>query len=159
MTTSHPDGEAPNDSTSRWDRRAIRAGGSVALVFAVPFSVAARLVAGDTTPEGGRAALAALLSFGAAVGFLLGAGVAAWHQDRRTPLSHGIVTAGVTYLIPQVVLVTIKLARGSDVRWSGVLFNLTVALAMGVFGGFLGSYLQDRGVKPDARRGPSAERP
>ncbi|MGA0820610.1 MAG: hypothetical protein ACO3Q5_08720, partial [Ilumatobacteraceae bacterium] len=139
-------------TTGRWDRRAIRAGGSVALVFAVPFSVAARLVAGDSTPDGGRAALAALLSFGAAVGFLLGAGVAAWHQSRRTPLSHGIVTAGVTYLIPQAVLIVIKLARGGDVRWSGVLFNLTVALAMGVFGGFLGAYLQDRGMRPTSRR-------
>ena len=136
----------------RWDRRAIRAGGSVALVFAVPFSVAARLVAGDTSPEGGRAALAALLSFGAALGFLLGAGVSAWHQDRHTPLSHGVITASVAYVIPQAVLVVVKLARGGDVRWSGVLFNLTVAVAMGVFGGFLGSYLQDRGMRPAARR-------
>ncbi|MFZ8902148.1 MAG: hypothetical protein ACO2Y7_10730, partial [Ilumatobacteraceae bacterium] len=77
---------------------------------------------------------------------------AAWHQSRRTPLSHGIVTAGVTYLIPQAVLIVIKLARGGDVRWSGVLFNLTVALAMGVFGGFLGAYLQDRGMRPTSRR-------
>ncbi|MEN9803263.1 MAG: hypothetical protein RIS41_110 [Actinomycetota bacterium] len=140
-----------SSSDSRWDRAAIRAGGSVALVFAVPFSVAARLVAGDTTPEGGRAALAALLSFGAAVGFLLGAGVSAWHQNRRTPLSHGLVTAGVAYVIPQAVLVVVKVARGGDVRWSGVMFNLTVALAMGVFGGFLGSYLQDRGMQPMSR--------
>ncbi len=147
---SQPDAHTP----SRWDRRAIRAGGSVALVFAVPFSVAARLVAGDSTPEGGRAALAALLSFGAAVGFLLGAGVAAWHQTRRTPLSHGIVTAGITYVVPQAILIVVKIARGGDVRWSGVLFNLTVALAMGVFGGFLGSYLQDRGVRPSALREP-----
>jgi hypothetical protein len=144
-----------NDSTdSRWDRAAIRAGGSVALVFAVPFSVAARLVAGDTTPEGGRATLAALLSFGAAVGFLLGAGVSAWHQNRRTPLSHGLVTAGVAYVIPQAILIVVKLARGGDVRWSGVMFNLTVALAMGVFGGFLGSYLQDRGMRPSSRPQP-----
>lgn len=143
---------ATDHGPGRWDRQAIRAGGSVALVFAVPFSVAARLVAGDTTPEGGRAALAALLSFGAAVGFLLGAGVSAWHQNRRTPLSHGVVTAGFAYVIPQTVLVLVKLFRGGDVRWSGVMFNLTVALAMGVFGGLLGSYLQDRGMRPNARR-------
>lgn len=144
--------DTESGSDSRWDRAAIRAGGSVALVFAVPFSVAARLVAGDTTPSGGRATLAALLSFGAAVGFLLGAGVSAWHQTRRTPLSHGVVTAAVAYVIPQTVLVVVKLARGGDVRWSGVLFNLTVAVAMGVFGGFLGSYLQDRGMRPQTRR-------
>lgn len=151
--TSPVDGSPPGSTPEgRFDRRAIRAGGSVALVFAVPFSIAARLVAGDTTPEGGRAALAALLSFGAAIGFLLGAGVSAWHQDRRTPLTHGVVTASVAYVIPQAVLIVVKLARGGDVRWSGVLFNLTVAVAMGVFGGFLGSYLQDRGMLPSARK-------
>ena len=60
-------------SESRWDRRALRAGASVSLTFAVPLSVAARLVAGDGDPQGGRATIAVLLSFGAAVGFFLGA--------------------------------------------------------------------------------------
>lgn len=136
---------------SRWDRRAIRAGALVSLVFAVPFSVAARLVAGDD-PSGGRATVATLLALGAAVGFLLGAGVAAWHQERRTPLSHGILTAGVAYVIPQAILVIVKVARGGDVRWSGVIFNLTVALAMGVFGGFLGSSMRSKGVLPGGSR-------
>jgi uncharacterized membrane protein YfcA len=66
-------------------------------------------------------------------------------------LSHGLITAGVAYVIPQAILIVVKLARGGDVRWSGVMFNLTVALAMGVFGGFLGSYLQDRGMRPSSR--------
>jgi len=136
---------------SRWDRRAIRAGALVSLVFAVPFSVAARLVAGDDA-SGGRATVATLLALGAAVGFLLGAGVAAWHQEQRTPLSHGILTAGLAYAIPQFVLVVVKVARGGDVRWSGVIFNLTVALAMGVFGGFLGSSMRSKGVLPGGRR-------
>ena len=137
---------------SRWDRAAIRAGASVSLVFAVPFSIAARLVAGDGDASGGRAALATFLALGAAVGFLIGAGVAAWHQTRRTPLSHGILTAGLAYVVPQAVLVVVKIARGGDVRWSGVLFNLTVALAMGVFGGFLGSSMRGRGVLPGGQR-------
>lgn len=137
---------------SRWDRPAIRAGALVSLVFAVPFSVAARLVAGDDGASGGRATVATLLALGAAVGFLLGAGVAAWHQERRTPLSHGILTAGVAYAIPQAILVVVKLTRGGDVRWSGVIFNLTVALAMGVFGGFLGSSMRSTGVLPGGRR-------
>jgi hypothetical protein len=137
---------------SRWDRRAIRAGAMVSLVFAVPFSVAARLVAGDGDASGGRATVATLLALGAAVGFLLGAGVAAWHQERRTPLSHGILTAGFAYVIPQTILIIVKIARGGDVRWSGVIFNLTVALAMGVFGGFLGSSMRNKGVVPGGPR-------
>lgn len=137
----------------RFDRRAIRAGVAVSLVFAVPFSVAARLVAGDDTPTGGRATLAALLAFGAAVGFLLGAGVAAWHQELRTPLTHGIVTATGSYVVPQTILIAVKLARGGDVRWSGVVFNLTVAVTMGVLGGLLGSSMRRRGVVPGRSSG------
>ncbi|MBU3689935.1 MAG: hypothetical protein B7C54_07180 [Acidimicrobiales bacterium mtb01] len=133
-------------SESRWDRRALRAGASVSLTFAVPLSVAARLVAGDGDPQGGRATLAVLLSFGAAVGFFLGAGVAARHQTQGTPLSHGIITASVAYIVPQTVLVIVKLARGGDVRWSGVLFNLTVAVVMGVIGGLAGSMTRRAGA-------------
>ncbi|MFZ1490792.1 MAG: hypothetical protein WAS51_12690, partial [Ilumatobacteraceae bacterium] len=88
------------------------------------------------------------LSFGAVLGFVLGAGVAAWHQRRGTPLSHGIVTAGGTYVAAQAVFVAVKLLRGDEVRWSAVLFNLTMALVAGVVGGFLGSHLQARGMSP-----------
>ena len=145
---------AVNDSTSisRWDRAAIRAGASVALVFAVPLSVAARILAGDDRPEGGKATLVVLLSLGAAIGFLLGAGVAAWHQQRGTPLSHGIVTAAVTYVVPQAILVVVKLARGGEVRWTGVIFNLTVMISMGVLGGLLGSSMRKRGARPSGQR-------
>jgi hypothetical protein len=136
----------------RWDRDAIRAGGMVALVFAVPLSVAARLIAGDETPEGGKATLVVLLSLGAALGFLLGAGVAAWHQRCGTPLSHGIVTAAVTYTAPQAVLIVVKLARGGDVRWTGVTFNLTVMITMGVLGGLLGSSMRKHGARPSGQR-------
>ncbi|MBM3828256.1 MAG: hypothetical protein FJW09_06390 [Actinobacteria bacterium] len=139
-------------STSRWDRAAIRAGASVALVFAVPLSVVARILAGDETPEGGTATLVVLLSLGAAIGFLLGAGVAAWHQQRGTPLSHGIVTAAVTYVVPQAILIVVKLARGGEVRWTGVIFNLTVMISMGVLGGLLGSSMRKRGARPSSQR-------
>lgn len=130
----------------------MRAGGSVALVFAVPLSVAARLVAGDGNASDGRTTLAVLLAFGAALGFLLGAAIAAWHQTKGTPLSHGIVTAAVSYIVPQTVLVMVKLARGGDVRWGGVIFNLTVAAFMGVVGGFIGSAMRRRGVLPGGRK-------
>ena len=138
--------------SERWDLDAMRAGGSVALVFAVPLSVAARILAGDETPEGTKATLVVLLSLGAAVGFLLGSGVAAWHQQRGTPLSHGIMTAAVTYIVPQAVLIVIKLARGGDVRWTGVIFNLTLVISMGVLGGLLGSSMRKRGARPSGQR-------
>jgi len=136
----------------KWDRAAIRAGGMVSLVFAVPFSVAARLIAGDETPEGTKATLVVLLSLGAAIGFLLGSGVAAWHQQRGTPLSHGIATAALSYSIPQAILIVIKLARGGEVRWTGVIFNLTIMITMGVLGGLLGSSMRKHGARPSGQR-------
>lgn len=138
--------------SERWDLAAMRAGASVALVFAVPLSVAARILAGDETPEGGKATLVVLLSLGAAVGFLLGSGVAAWHQQRGTPLSHGIATAAVTYVVPQAILVVVKIARGGDVRWTGMIFNLTVMVSMGLLGGMLGSSMRKRGARPTGQR-------
>ena len=118
------------------------AGASVCLMFAVPFSIAARIAAGDGNASGTRAAIAVVLSFGAAVGFFIGAGVAARHQSVGMPLVHGIITAGVAYLVPQAIFVVVKMARGGDVRWGGVVFNLTVAVVMGVFGGLAGSAIR-----------------
>ena len=135
--------------SSRWDLPAIRAGASVALVFAVPFSIAARLVAGSS--------LAILLVLLATAGFLLGSAVSAWHQQRGTPLSHAMVTAAGAYAIPQSVFVIVKLARGGDVTWSGVILNMIVAVSAGAIGGILGSTMQARGVYPQGRRPPRAE--
>lgn len=122
----------------------MRAGASVALVFAVPFSIAARLVSGSS--------LAVLLVFLATVGFLLGSAIAAWHQQRGTPLSHAMVTAAGAYAIPQAVFIVIKLVRGADVTWSGVILNLLVAISAGAIGGIMGSSLRARGVYPQGRR-------
>lgn len=133
-----------DERAGRWDLPAIRAGASVALVFAVPLSIAARAVSGSGP--------AVLFSLGAALGFFLGAGVAAWHQQRGTPLSHGMVTATGTYVLAQAAFVAVKLARDGDVNWSGVLFNLAITMTMGVFGGFLGSSMQRRGAFPQGRR-------
>ncbi|MET0458619.1 MAG: hypothetical protein ABW122_02445 [Ilumatobacteraceae bacterium] len=134
--------------TMRWDWDAIRAGGAVALVFAVPFSVAARWAA-DSRDD---SALATWLTIGAVVGFVLGAGCAAWVQRVDAPLSHGLVTAVGTYLLAQAVFVVVRLARGLDVRWFALMFNLTVVLAAGLIGGLLGQKLRSRGVLPGDRR-------
>jgi uncharacterized membrane protein YfcA len=133
--------------TDRWDWDAIRAGGSVALVFAVPFSVAARWAA-DSRDDSG---LAVWLSLGAVLGFVLGAGCAAWVQRTGTPLSHGLVTALGTYLAAQAVFALVRLVRGQDVRWFAIMFNLAVVLGAGLVGGLLGQTLRSRGVLPGSR--------
>ena len=130
--------------SSRWDIAALRAGVSVTAVFAAPFLVAARLVA-DNDEDSSLPVLLILVSL---LGFVIGAGVAAWLQQRRTPLSHGIVTAVGTYAVVQGVFVVVKLARGSDVRWLAIFFNLTITLLAGAIGGLLGTSLQKRGLEP-----------
>lgn len=128
----------------RWDIAALKAGAGVALVFAAPFLIAARLI-NDNDPGNG---LILPLVLAAILGFVLGAGVAAWRQQRGTPLSHGIVTSGGTFIIVQGVLVIINLIRGDDVRWLVIFFNLTSAVFAGMIGGMLGLNLTKRGIEP-----------
>ena len=132
---------------NRWDVAAIRAGGTVSLVFAVPFSIAARVAA-----DGDNGGLAVGLVLGALVGFVLGAGCAAWLQQRGTPLSHGMVTAGGTYLAAQTVFVIIRLVRSDSVSWFALVFNLSFVLVAGVIGGVLGQRLQSSGFQPSGSR-------
>ena len=138
---------------SRFDPVALRAGGSVCLVFAVPLSIAARW-ASDREDSGG---LAALFTLGALVGFVLGAGVAAWVQDRELPLAHGLVTAIGAYLLAQAVFVTARLVRGADVRWSAIVSNLALVLGTGLLGGWLGASLRRKGAVPTIARRPPGE--
>ena len=75
--------------SSRWDLVALKQGAGVTLAFAVPFSVLARILHDND----GNNSFVVPLVLAAIVGFVLGAGVAAWRQRSNTPLSHGIVTA------------------------------------------------------------------
>ena len=140
--------------SERWDIPAIRAGALVSLVFAVPFSIGARLAA-----DGDNSGLALGLVLGALAGFVLGAGCAAWIQRRGTPLSHGMVTAGGTYLAAQAVFVVIRLIRSDDVSWFALLFNLSFVLLAGVIGGVLGQRLQASGFQPSGTRQPGSGQP
>jgi hypothetical protein len=117
-------------------------------VFAVPFSIAARWAADRDDPG----SLPVWLSLGAVLGFVLGAGCAAWVQRTGTPLTHGIVTAVGTYVVAQAVFATVRLVRGEDVRWFALMFNLSVVLGAGLVGGLLGQALRNRGFEPGARR-------
>jgi hypothetical protein len=131
------------------DWRALRAGASVALVFAVPFAIAARIVADDSKNEG----LASILSLAALVGFVLGSGVAAWAQRLQLPLKHAIICAVGTYVVAQTVFIVFRAIRGNEIRWLAALFNLTAVAVAGLIGGGLGSSLQRRGMYPSSSRG------
>lgn len=131
-------------NNSRWDIDALRAGGMVALVFAVPFSLAARWAA-DSRDD---SSLALWLSIGAVLGFVLGAGCAAWVQRRDLPLSHGLATAVGTYVAAQTVFIIIRLIRDSDVNWFAAMFNLSVVAGAGLIGGLLGQRLRSKGFRP-----------
>lgn len=131
-------------SERRWDLDALRAGGSVALVFAVPFSVGARWAAESRDDS----TLALWLSIGAVIGFVLGAGCAAWVQRLDLPLSHALVTAVATYTAAQLVFILVRLVRGSDVNWFAALFNLSVVAGAGLIGGSLGRRLRAKGFRP-----------
>lgn len=133
---------------TRWDVDALRAGGMVALVFAVPFSIGASWAANSRDDT----VLALWLSLGAVVGFVLGAGCAAWVQRKELPLTHGLATAMGTYAIAQSVFIVIRLLRGSDVNWFAALFNLSVMGGAGLLGGFLGQRLRDKGFRPSGAR-------
>ena len=130
--------------STKWDPEALRAGVGVTVMFAAPFLIAARVVADNDS----KSPWAVPLILVAIVGFVLGAGVAAWRQRCRTPLSHGIVTAGGTFVIVQGIFVVINLIRGNDVRWFNIAFTLTLTMFAGMIGGLLGINLQKRGLVP-----------
>lgn len=130
------------------DWYAIRAGGSVALVFAIPFSIAARIVADNNSDS----SAAPLLSLAALVGFVLGSGVAAWTQQLQLPLKHGLICATGTYSVAQAVFIIIRLIRGNQVHWFAAIFTLTLVAVAGLIGGGLGSIMQRRGFYPSSTR-------
>lgn len=131
---------------SALDRRALGQGASVALLFAVPFSIGASLLNAhdDKSPWVG------VLWLGALAGFTLGAAIAAWAQTTGYPMVHGIVCAGGTYLATQAVLTIIRLARGASVSWLGIFFTFSAVVFAGVIGAAVGGSMRKRGLVPGA---------
>lgn len=137
-------------TSSRWDVDAIKAGAGVCVVFAVPLQVIAALLGNDS-------GLATLLRVGALFGFLLGAGVGAWVQQRGLPLSHGLVTALVTFAVVQIGFILARAIAGNELRLGAAIANIAPVLGVGLFGGFLGRRLQRLGIQPSIIR--NANRP
>ncbi len=138
---------APDAAASRWDRDALVAGGSVTAMFAAPFAVVGRIALDADWSD----SIVVLCNLGMIGGLVLGAGVAAWRQQRGTPLSHGIVVALATYFVIQAVLVVVRAVRGDDADVGAVLFNTAFALGAGFLGGWLGQLLLRRGITPAER--------
>lgn len=130
------------------DFAALRQGGAIALFVGAPCAIGSSVVASASDGNDGNSPLVALLWLGAVAGFVIGAGVAAWVQRRGTPLIHGLVCAGGTYLAVQLVFSIVRLSRGREVSWLGLFFTFTVVLFAGVIGGGLGGMLQRRGFTP-----------
>jgi hypothetical protein len=129
-------------SFERFDLDAIRAGGMVAVVFAIPITVIASLVDSDS------GATNALFFVGAMVGFFLGAGCAAWVQRLGSPLTHGITTALLTFVVPQLIIVIVRLAGGNSVNLFNVFLLSPFVVGTGLFGGLAGGFLRSRGFVP-----------
>lgn len=127
---------------AKWDTEALKAGVSVTVAFGAPFFVVASLI-GRT-----HGSVGLLLVLVGLIGFVLGAGVAAWRQRCRAPLSHGIVTSAGTYIVVQGVFLIIRLIRGSDISVITIVFTLTVTVFAGMIGGLIGIRLQKNGFEP-----------
>jgi hypothetical protein len=135
----------------RFDLVAVRRGGFVCVVFAVPPTVLGRVLAdGD-----GSSGWAPLLLFVTLSGFVLGGGVAAWHQRRGMPMAHGVITTGIVFVALQVAFLGVRATFGDSddpIRWGRIVVALSIALAGGLVGGLLGGYLERNGLVPQARR-------
>ena len=129
--------------TERWDFSAIKQGASVIGTIAVPLAVIGRLA----FDEGKSSSLASLLAMVTLAMFVIGAGVAAWQQTRGTPLSHGLVTAVGMFIVVQAIFAVIRVLGGHSLNFGRIMVSLTLTALAGLIGGFLGSFLQSRGIR------------
>ncbi|CAB4704113.1 unannotated protein [freshwater metagenome] len=130
--------------SERFDLRALWNGATTAAMIAVPVQVIARLAV-DEDRQSGWSVLLTLLILGALV---LGAGVAAWHQQRSTPLSHGVLTSSGVFITVQIVFSVIKVIQGDSISWGRIVVSLGLSLVAGICGGMLGSIMLRRGTVP-----------
>ena len=132
---------AVRDLPGQLDARALYEGGLIAAVIAVPAGVIGRVLADRPDQPDWLWVLVVIVL----AGLVLGAGVAAWRQDRGLPLVHGVVTAVGVFVVVQTVGVVIRLARGDSVTWSRIVSSLLLSLMAGTIGGLLGSFLLSHG--------------
>jgi hypothetical protein len=128
-----------------FDTLALQQGASVTALFAVPPTLIARFVI-DNSQHPSR--WAPFLSLLAIFGFIIGSGVAAWHQQLGRPLMHGLVAGVGVFVVVQSFFLIIRIASGGEVRVSRIITAFALALFASIFGGVLGSLMQNSGVRP-----------
>jgi hypothetical protein len=126
------------------DLRALYEGAVVAATFAVPAGVVGRVLS-DRRDDLGWLWILVIVVL---LGLVLGAGVAAWRQQKGLPLTHGIVTAVGVFVVVQAVGIVVQLVAGDSVNWSRIASSLLLSLMAGTVGGVLGSLLLSHGAAP-----------
>jgi len=129
------------------DRDALVRGVVVGGAVAVPLGVVASVAADRDDPPGwtGWAVVVVLL------GLSFGAALAAWSQQRGTPLTHGIVVALGVFVAVQAVGVLRRLVSGEGIAWSQVFSSAVLATLAGLLGGLVGGRTARRAPPPTSR--------
>ena len=130
---------------SQYDPIALKQGASVTLLFAVPPTLIARFIIDNSESSSGWAPLLSLLAI---FGFILGSGVAAWHQTVGRPLVHGLIAGTGVFLSVQSIFLLVRVATAGEVRIGRIATAFSLSLVASCIGGVLGSFLQNSGAKP-----------
>ena len=128
-----------------FDSLALQKGASVTALFAVPPTLIARFVIDNSDNPSGWAPLLSLLAI---CGFVVGSGVAAWHQHLGRPLMDALVAGAGVFVVVQSFFLLVRVATGGEVRVSRIITAFSLALVASVCGGMLGSFMQNSGVRP-----------
>ncbi len=131
-----------SDATGDLDRDALRRGVAIAGGLGVPIAVLSWLVNGSSSePGGGAVALFTLAVLAALVG---GAYVAARHQNRGRPLTHGLVAVLIVFVVLQVIRLVRQALADDGLQWSRTLSNLLLTIIAGSVGAVLGGRAADK---------------
>ena len=128
-----------------FDTLALQKGASVTALFAVPPTLVARFVIDNSDNPSGWAPLLSLLAI---LGFVVGSGVAAWHQKLGRPFMHALVAGAGVFVVVQGFFLLVRIATGGEIRASRIITAFSLSLVASVVGGLLGSFMQSSGVRP-----------
>ena len=128
-----------------FDTLALQKGASVTALFAVPPTLIARFVIDNSVNPSGWAPMLSLLAI---LGFVIGSGVAAWHQQLGRPFMHALVAGTGVFVAVQGFFLLVRVATGGEVRVSRIITAFSLSLVASVVGGLLGSFMQNSGVRP-----------
>jgi putative membrane protein (TIGR04086 family) len=112
-------------------------GVAVAAVIAVPAALIG-LWASDGDDLGWLAGLAVLVVL---LGLVIGGAVAAHRQEVGAPLTHGLLTAVLLFVIVQGIGLLRRAIAGDEITWSRIASSAVLSLLAGAVGGALGGRL------------------